>query len=211
MTKIADLWNDTYDLIGQSTDDAMIEQLVVSVDKCDGMQSEKSLLRGYIGYHFPCRATSRINVREELESVLESDTGNSTAILYLAHYHYDSKEYEHAISYLGKINSNEYRKAGQAWRVLKILEMQLACEIHVSASTVGSEIVLDFVEKLSTCQAENSAVPSELVEAMMTNKSELAQVWTRPVFRNVSLELRLAIDKIAGVTTLKKETDILLA
>jgi hypothetical protein len=210
MTTISDIWNDAYDLLGESASKSAVEQLLGSVERCEGSNWEKSLLRGYIGYQFPCAATTGIDVRYELESALELEPGNTTACLYLSHYHYDTRSYGLAISYLERIDVGKYVQAGQVWRALKILEMKLAAQIHLSVSRVNPDEVLNFVRKLRSSGAESVAVPLELVQALVASKSELARIWTEPTLRKVVLDLRSSIDEIAGVTTLKEETDALL-
>lgn len=211
MTTISDIWYDAYDLLGQSASNSAVEQLVRSVARCEGDNREKSLLRGYIAYQFPCAATSGIDIRDELESVLASDPGNTTARLYLSHYNYDNRNYEQAIFYLEHIDVRKYVHAGQAWRAQKILEIKLAAHIHLYMSRISPDEVLNFIGKLRSLGPENAAVPSELVHALVATKTDLKRIWTEPALRRVVLELRSVIDAIAGVTALKRETDVLLA
>ena len=212
-TTIHDVWNDVYEYEASETE-ASIDREAVSgllnrVDECDGSTAEKSLLRGYIAYHLPCDATRDVNVESELEAVLAFEPRNTTAHLYLAHHHFDSRNFSEALKNLRQIDVDKYIAIGQKWRALKIEELVLAAMIHLSPRSVSPDDVIHFSDELLAAGTEHSAVPLELVNSLLENKSRVDQAWSVPVLRNVVTHLRKAIDETADTSLLKEETDMI--
>jgi hypothetical protein len=205
------LWTSVYEMraaqAAGENDDEDVSNAITKLNQCNGSTGEIALLRGYIAYHFVCEATKDIDVEFEFRSVLNGDPRNTTARLYLAHYYFDSGRYSDALKYLEQIDREEYNVVGQKWRALKIEEMSLAARIHLSVETVPPDDVVEFAKELHSDGVENAAIPSELVDCLLTNRSSVLRAWSPSVLRSVVTHLRKAIDEIGGTSLLKDKTD----
>ena len=216
-TTIHDVWNDVYEYRYEYVtleteaiaDSEAVSGLLNKVDECDGSTAEKSLLRGYIAYQLPCDATRGIDIESEYEAVLAIEPTNTAAHLYLAYHHYDSRNFSEALKNLRQIDGDKYIAFGQRCEALKIEELVLAAMIHLSPNSVSPHDVIRFANELLAAGTEHTAVPLELVMALLENKSRVDQAWSVPVLRNVVTHLRKAIDETVSGNCLKEETGMI--
>lgn len=210
--KTEQLWNQAEALHGRWPDSqsrAELADLLTQLRLEPKSDAETSLLLGYLAYHFPDPSTADIDVENELKDALSRDPQNITANLYLAHHYFDTEKYADALTYLERIDEASYQQIGQVWRSLKICELKLCARLNIAPSSVAPDELVSFLQKLLAEEVDHVAVPTELVDALLKNKSALAEIWTVSCRNVVASLLRTAIDRIARPDTLQEKIDMI--
>lgn len=213
------LWDKVYSLRGdfpypsreasQSFSDNL-ESILIAINQLENQDGEASLLRAYVAYHFPCELTSKVDIEDELIRVLSVNPENTTARLYLAHYYYDSRRFSESLTALNSVDRKAYENIGQLWRSLKILELTICSKLYLSLADVKADEIMDLCDMLEQAGSEDAAVPSELAEAMLANKSELVRAWGSENLASVVNKLRRTISQVSLEGTLKDKLDSLI-
>lgn len=213
MTTLTDqLWDRAYELQSRWPDDQSgIAELLDDLISCADETNDTSLLRGYLAYHFPCDETYEIDIETELKRASLFNSTSTTAHLYLAHYYYDSHRFGDALDELNLLDRTQFEHAGQLWRSLKILELILSAQLFARPISVSSHELIKFASELQSAGAENTAVPVEMLDALLANKQEVLKFWTMEQLATVVRALRIAINEIADNDTLKEKLDSLIA
>lgn len=141
------------------------EQLSITKDK-----EEYYYLLGYCWYQYPLDTNERSeNVLYFLHQTLELNSTHNFAMLYLGYLYYDNKNYEKAISYFDRLDSDYFLNIDQKWRVIKNTELIICCRIYINKcniiSSLQAEIEIFAKNYISNYKTEY-AYPSELILAI---------------------------------------------
>ncbi len=151
---------------------AMIQQLqaVIKLLKDSEQQvenkSELFYMIAYCWYRLPIESKER---DEQIELYLSESlaiTEHQFARLYFAHYYFDKEAYLEAQSQFMKLDLEFFKGIDQEWRVLKIKELLLVCQLHLSSKytiTLVREYTR-FVEEFLSTKEEDTVFPNELIE-----------------------------------------------
>ena len=129
-------------------------------------------LTGYAWYCMPIDSVERYNkVAYNLKEALKLEINHTFSNIYLGHLYYDNKEYDKAKVHFEKIDQDYLYNLDQRWRVLKIQELILCCDIGKK----GNDCVMDdnlcerIIEliKIYQCEPEeDTALPFEIINAV---------------------------------------------
>lgn len=209
MSSTDNLWERVYALQATWPDEAALPdlaQLKADVDTLPAGGPERGLLRAYMAYHFCCGVTQSIDIESELRGVLKFDQTNTTARLHLGHWYYDCREYADAIRELEQVDVNEYVRAGQQWRAVKIQELLLAARLQCGRIEESLAELDGLLQKIRSTPPDELAVPTELVLALVEHREEVERHCGIERRKMLGLELRDTIDAVAGPEVLKEET-----
>jgi hypothetical protein len=176
---IETLWRMVYQLQEQPVGD---EQLRLQLNRiCEIVRkgdtrispADRSLLLGYIAYHYVDMLDIGVNCESELKNVLQNDPENSTAILYLGHLCFDRKDYAMAKMYLNRVDQQRYVAAGQQWRAFKIQELLLSCDLNLGETANALNNTETLLAQLRAADDVDCPVMLELVRTLVEKKPSL--------------------------------------
>lgn len=135
--------------------------------KGDLASAEVQYVIGYAWYQHPAESGLRDEkVQSHLTEALRINPHQKFAQLYLAHYHFDKKNFPVALKLLQGFDPMEFGGVGQAWRDAKNAELILCCGLYMSDHECINAALVQLCEALTRLEPGMNPAPSELAVAL---------------------------------------------
>ena len=182
-------------------------EAVIDCLKAEADSADVNYIAGLVMYRSFC-----IDERygERAEEYLRKATGlnpdHQFARLYLGHYYYDIGEYSRALECFKSVNENYFTSIDQVWRVLKLHELILCCQMFVASRDLTEGSFETLAKDYVAASSEDVPVPTEILAALA--KTVNRSIWStidRGVVEKVVLEMIERLDVSEAFKTSARE------
>lgn len=177
MNELIDSINNLYD-VPESNQAAVLQDILIRASAaCGNGDSENAhLVKGYAAYHFPTLTQGAISVEDELNAVLCTKPGDTTARFYLACHFFDVGNFKKAYHHFSLLDCSQFRESGQIWRAIKVDELRLCCEAAMEMYDSFCSGLSQLVDKVVSADRGNIPSPTELVCCFESHGKRLLEV-----------------------------------
>ena len=155
--------------------------------------AESNYLAGQVSYDSFCDDEKYGAAAESfLTRAIALDPNHQFARMFLGHYYYDTARYGQALECFQKIDEDYFTSIPQRWRVLKLHELILCCQVFLESSEVTEQDFEKLAVEFVSANPDDVLPPWELISALQ--KSVGGPIWT---FLDASRIKRLISDMVA--------------
>lgn len=119
-----------------------------------------------IGYAWYCLSQNSAdrdkNVKEYLYKALDSEPSHAYARMYLGHHLFDCREYEAARHHFKLVDVEFFRKKEQLWRIVKLYELIVCCELYIKKGSCDESALFDYIESIRNNKDNDLPCPTEI-------------------------------------------------
>ncbi|MDB5342827.1 MAG: hypothetical protein JWP89_1204 [Schlesneria sp.] len=160
------------------TDQAeMLQEILNRATAAYGNDDSASLhlVRGYAAYHFPELIQDSLDVEAELNAVLSERPDDTTARFYLACHLFDIGDVRKAHEQFTLLDTSQFVKSGQTWRLFKIDELILCCDAQLEQCDCFVTKLSQLIDRIVATSSDNIPAPIEVVRCFETCGQRLSK------------------------------------
>lgn len=177
--------------------DSLIEELVSSYFDFDD-KPEFYYLIGYCWYCHPKESLERAQaIESNFKKSIELCSNKFYPRLYLAHHFFDVGRYSEALELFESLDTSFLKDFDQQWRVLKIFELKICCEIGIEHQ-VPIKRIKNLVTQYESLDEPDTAIPSELIRCLSSyfTNQEINEPEKKIIQRLLNLISKLDINEL---------------
>ena len=146
-------------------DDAISKLSKLIGDHPDNSQYQH--LAGLCWYHYPSDDVTRtVKATLHFSKALEIDPAHQFANIYLGYLEFDNGNYNKALNYFERVQSDYFLSLDQQWRILKNNELKICCRLYIDVNSVSTEEIANLVEDYLATDETEAARPDEITQCL---------------------------------------------
>lgn len=163
--------------------------------------SDASHMMGLVIYAFS--GLEKLQIAEKyFAAAVKINPKNQFAIMYLGHCYFDTKRFSDALVYFEKINEDYFILDDKLWRIIKLHELILCCQIQTNLIDNFLEKFTQFINELKVTPDEDIPVPFEFAQTLAETKNSL--LWQKVDREKVVEKFSQRLSKLGYEITLKE-------
>ncbi len=152
-----------------------INRILNIIDSYEMDEYQLCYLKGYLWNSMPVESNQRdLEVENNLKKSITLNGNYIYSKTELSFFYFDKKQYEKVIELLKDLDLSYFEQKNQLWKSLKLQELLLVSKLNL-ASSLMIDLLDDFLGLISSyliLPDEESAIPKELVFAVIENKNK---------------------------------------